>query len=134
MSINTPFSLLRKLLLVDAIACAVMGAALVLGSGGLAALTAVPPVLLLYAGAALFPVAAFMALTATRALEQRPAVWVVILGNLLWAAASLALLACAWIEPNLLGQFLIAAQAVAVFLLAALEYAALRRSWSAAVV
>jgi hypothetical protein len=53
-------------------------------------------------------------------------VWLVIVGNLGWTAESLALLGQQ--SPTPLGTAFVAAQAIAVLGLAALEYAGLRRA------
>ena len=120
---------LRTLLLVDAATCVVMGAVLISGSALIATLTAIPSALLLYAGFVLFPIAAFMAAVASQA--WRAGVWLVIAGNVMWVAGSLWLMVGGWIAPNVLGYAFIAAQALAVALLAALEHVALRRASSA---
>ena len=52
---------LRTLLMNDAATCAAMGAGLVLAASPVARLTALPPDLLMGAGLALLPIAAFMA-------------------------------------------------------------------------
>lgn len=123
---------LVTLLRLDALACAVMGAGLVLGAGPLARLTALPEWLLLGAGAALLPVAGFIWLVARGAIPMRGGTRMVVLGNLGWVLASLALLASGWGAPNTLGQGLVAVQALAVAALAALEHRALGRAARAA--
>jgi hypothetical protein len=110
---------LPTLLLVDASTCALMGVILLFGSGPIAALTAIPAALLFYAGLA------FMTLAATRRPVPPAAAWIVILGNVLWIALSLLLLA-GWIAPNSLGVVFILVQALAVAILTILEHAALR--------
>jgi hypothetical protein len=117
---------LPTLLLVDASTCALMGVILLFGSGPIAALTAIPAALLFYAGLALLPVAAFMALAATCRPVPPAAAWIVILGNVLWIALSLLLLLAGWITPNSLGVVFILVQALAVAILTILEHAALR--------
>jgi hypothetical protein len=52
-------------------------------------------------------------------------VWLVILGNAGWVIASLALIFGDWIAPNMLGIAFIGVQAIAVAILAALEYSGL---------
>jgi hypothetical protein len=121
---NSPLTL-RTVLAFDAATCAVMGAALMAGAGPIASLTLVPPALLSYAGLALLPIAAFMALVALPANPPAFGVWLVILGNAGWVIASLALIFGDWIAPNMLGVAFIGAQAVAVAILAALEYSGL---------
>jgi hypothetical protein len=121
---NSPLSL-RTVLFFDAATCAVMGTALMLGAGPIASLTLIPPSLLYYAGLMLLPIAAFMALVALPANPPALGVWLVILGNIGWVIASVALIFGDWIAPNTLGILFIGAQAAAVALLAALEYGGL---------
>lgn len=117
---------LRTLLLFDAATCAVMGAILALGAAPLAALMRIPAPLLLYAGLALLPIAAFMALVGTRPAIPPAGAWLVIAGNAAWVAGSVLLLAAGWIAPNALGTGFVAAQALVVAVLAKLEHGALR--------
>ncbi len=112
---------LRNVLLVDAATCLLTGALLIFGARLLAQLTAIPAALLLYAGVSLIPVAAFMAVTATRAVLPTLGVWIVIAGNALWIAASVGLMIGPWIAPNAWGYAFIAAQAAAVAVLTKLE-------------
>jgi hypothetical protein len=58
---------------------------------------------------------------ALRALGVGWAVGLVIVENILWSAGSLVLLVGGWIERNLFGQVFIAAQALVVGVLTALE-------------
>lgn len=115
---------LRGLLLLDAATCAAMGALLVLAAGPIAGLTAIPETLLLYAGLSLPPVAAFMAMVATRQPVPRAGVWLIILGNICWVAASLVVVGAT--APNPLGIGFLLAQAAVVALLAKLERDAVR--------
>ena len=121
----------RTVLLVDAATCVAMGAVLTVGTGLVATLTALPSALLLYAGLALFPIAAFMVAVAMQATTWDAGVWLVIIGNVLWVVGSLWLMVSGWIAPNALGYVFITAQALAVALLAALEHVALRRASTA---
>lgn len=125
---NDPESVLRKLIFFDGATCAVLGIGLAAGASPVAALTAIPAGLLFYAGLALLPIAAFMFWAATRARLSAAAVWLIIAGNALWVAGSLWLAFSGWIAPNALGLAFILMQAVAVAVLAALEYAALHRA------
>jgi hypothetical protein len=118
---------IRRVLFVDAATCVVMGAALFAAAGALASILALPETLLRYAGLSLFPIAAFIGWAATRSHSQPGAVWLVIAGNVLWVLASLALLLGEWVSPNALGYAFVMAQAACVALLAALEYAGLRK-------
>jgi hypothetical protein len=112
---------LRNVVLADAATCLLTGTLLTFGARFLAHLTAIPVTVLLYAGISLIPVAAFMAVTATRAALPALGVWVIIAGNALWVAASVGLMIGPWIAPNALGYAFIAAQAVAVAVLTKLE-------------
>jgi hypothetical protein len=58
----------------------------------------------------------------------RAAVVAVIVANLLWVLDSLIALAADWFTPTTVGQVLIAAQAVLVAGLAALQYVGLKQS------
>ena len=55
-------------------------------------------------------------------------VWLVVAGNAAWTLASIALLFSSLITPNLLGEILVAAQAIATGVFAELQYLGLRRS------
>ncbi len=129
-AIRSPLTL-KPLLLADAATCSAMGIVLTAGSGLIGQATRIPPALLFYAGAILFPIAAFMAVVALCRPIPRPAAWLVVAGNAGWVAGSVLLLLAGWIAPNGLGVAFVAAQALAVALLAALEHNALRRAASA---
>lgn len=113
---------LRKVLLLDAGTCVAAGAVMSLLAGPLARLTAIPEPLLLTAGLALFPVAAFMAFVARMPSIPKAAVWLIVLGNAAWVAGSALLLLAALIRPNGFGVAFILAQALAVAVLAWLEF------------
>jgi hypothetical protein len=127
MLISSPERFLRTVLLVDAATCVATGLLMALGADVLAEFTAIPASLLRYAGISLFPVAAFNALVGTYWLVS-PAVWVVIAGNALWVAGSVLLLVDGLISPNVLGYLFVGGQAVAVAVLAELEYFGLRQT------
>jgi hypothetical protein len=128
MSITIPARFLRTVLLVDAVTCVATGLLMTFGASVLADFTAVPAALLRYAGLGLFPVAAFIALVATRGRLAPPAVWVVIAGNALWVAGSVLLIVSGLIDPNVLGYVFLGGQAAAVAVLAELEYVGLRQT------
>jgi len=58
----------------------------------------------------------------------RALVAIVVAGNAAWTIASVALLFSGWVTPNLLGEVLVAAQAIVVGVFAELQYVGLRRS------
>ena len=120
---------LSNVLLLDVATCVAAGALMAFGSNFVAGLTGIPAPLLYWAGLVLFPIAALMVYTGLQATPPRSIVWLIILGNISWVAASLALFAI--IAPNALGYAFIAAQAGAVAVLALLEHSALQRSGAA---
>lgn len=120
---------LPTILLLDAATCLVAGGLMAFGSGFVADLTAIPAPLLYWAGLILFPVAALMIYAGVQAVPPRPLVWLIVLGNVGWVIASVALLGI--ISPNALGYLFVLAQAAAVAVLSFLEYGALQRSSAA---
>jgi len=112
---------IRTLLALDAASCAVMGAALLVASHPIAALTLIPEALLTVAGASLLPIALFMAVCARARRVPRWAVQLIIWGNFLWSAVSILLPLSALIEPNATGWTLLVGQAAMVSALAVLE-------------
>lgn len=120
----TPY--LRKVLLADA---AVSGAAAVLmiaGAGILGPLLSLPVPLLFWAGLALVPFVGLLFMVARRESAPRMLVLDIVIVNALWVVASFGLLVSGLVEPNLLGTLFVAAQALTVALLAALQMAGLR--------
>jgi hypothetical protein len=117
---------LRRVLLVDAATCVATGALLALDAGPLSRLLGLPAELVFYAGVSLFPSAALMLWVALRQSLSRPGAALVIAGNALWVAGSVALLFAA--APTALGHVFVIAQALAVALLAELEFLGLRRA------
>ena len=119
------FPSLRPVLLIDATTCVACGVLMTAATRPMALLTHIPEGVLTYAGLALFGVAAFIALVATRATENPTAVGAVIAGNLAWCGASLWLSISGVIAPTALGQAFTGAQALVVLALALLEGRAL---------
>lgn len=118
---------LRRALGLDAASCAALGVLLTTAAAPLAPLFGLPEELLRGAGLLLLPLAAFLAWLASRPVPASPLVWLVIVGNLGWTAESLVILAQQSERVTTLGGLFVAAQALAVLLLAGLEYAGLRR-------
>jgi hypothetical protein len=121
---------LRRVLALDSLSCLAMGLLMGLGAAALAPLFGLPEPLVRISGLALLPLAAFLFWLASRPAPPRVLVWLVIAGNLCWTAESFATLAGA--EATALGTAFVAAQALAVLGLAALEHAGLRKARAAA--
>lgn len=119
-------SFLRRVLLADAAACLVTGLLLALLAPPLALLFALPEALLLYAGLALVPIAAFIAWVGSRESPPRRLVRVIVAGNALWVAGSV--LVPILFSPGALGVAFVLAQAALVALLAEAEHVGLRRA------
>jgi hypothetical protein len=127
---TTPF--LRNALLLDAV---VSGAAAVLMAGGsalLSPLLGLPEPLLFWAGIALVPFVALLAVLSRRPSVPRLMLVDVIGINALWVAASIGLLFTGWVAPTMLGYAFVIAQAAAVALFAELQFVAMRRAQAVA--
>jgi hypothetical protein len=122
----TPF--LRRALKADAWISAAAGIAMTLGSGVLQDALHLPSSLLLAAGLALFPWAGFLLWLAAKAAVPSAAVWAVIALNAVWIVDSAWVSLGGGFQPNALGHAFIAAQALAVLVLAELEFIGLKRS------
>ena len=127
MTVSAP-TFLRRVLALDAVSSAVMGAVLVLAVTPLSSLLSLPASLLTWSGVSLFPFAAFVGWLATRELPPRAGVWAVVACNALWAVDSLVLLASGWVEPTFLGTAFVVFQALFVAVLAELQFFGLRRT------
>ncbi|MCY1339255.1 hypothetical protein D9M69_251330 [compost metagenome] len=120
--------LLRRALQADALASGAMGLLLALAAGPLEDLLGLPRALLMGAGIGLLPFALALGWLANRESVRRGWIWAVLAINTVWVIDSLSLLALGWVEPTLLGKVFVIGQAVAVALLAELEFFGLRRS------
>jgi len=116
---------LRRVLALDSLSCLAMGLGMSLAAAPLAPLFGLDETLIRFAGLALLPIGAFIGWLASRPAPPRLLVWGVILGNLGWSVESFVVIAQQQPEP--LGTAFVAAQAVAVLGLTALEYVGLRR-------
>ena len=119
--------LLRRALLADALFSGAAGLILLPGAGIVARLMELPEPLVRYTGLILLPYAALVAFVGTREHLNRPAVWMVIGANALWALDSIVLLLSGWVRPNALGYAFVVVQAAVVALFAEVQYAGLRR-------
>ncbi|MFI8582341.1 hypothetical protein FIV02_23185 [Pseudomonas sp. THAF187a] len=133
MNVLQPNPMLRDALLLDGLLSGVTGLLLVLAAGWLGAFLELPRLLLLVAGSALLPFAALLVWLSNRQQISRQVVWAVIAVNALWVIDSLLVLLIGWLSPNLFGYAFVVAQALAVALLAELQWFGLRHSQAAAI-
>lgn len=118
---------LRRVLALDSASCASIGLLLCLAAAPLSRLFGLGEALLFGAGLLLLPLAAFIAWLASRPAPPSPLVWLVIAGNLAWSVESLLLISTEAARITALGTAFVAAQALAVLAITALEYAGLKR-------
>jgi hypothetical protein len=122
---------LRRALLADAVFSGISAIGLTLGGGAFASLFSLPEALLRETGLFLIAYAALVGWLGSRPLVPKALVVLVIAGNALWTLASVALLFSGAVSPNLLGQIVVVAQAIATGVFAELQYVGLRRSGDA---
>jgi hypothetical protein len=123
-----PSPLLRQALLADATTSGAFGLLMLLAAGPLSHLLGLPEMLLRGAGAVLMPYVALLAWLSLRGQTNKALIWAVILGNILWVADSLLLLAIGWVSPTLAGYAFVIMQALVVLMYAELQIMGLRRS------
>jgi hypothetical protein len=118
-----PARALRTFLNLDAMASGPLGVLLAaLGWGVLVDLLGYPAGLLVPVGGFLVGYAAWLRYLATRPTVSRAGTSVVVVGNLLWVAASVVLVVAGWFDPTELGVALVLVQAAAVAGLAVLQF------------
>ncbi|MEW6151086.1 MAG: hypothetical protein ACOY3N_33615 [Bradyrhizobium sp.] len=123
---------LRRALLADAIFSGVAALGFTFGASAFARLFNLPDMLLLEAGLFLIAYTGLVGWLASRASVARALVLLVVIGNAAWTVGSIALLLSGAVSPNLAGELMIVAQAIATGVFAELQYVGLRRSASAA--
>ena len=123
-----PSTFLSRALLADAIFSGVAAVALTLGAGALAPFLNLPEALLRESGLFLIAYTALVGWLATRPTVAKPLILLVIVGNVAWTLGSIALLFSGAVSPNLLGQVLVVAQAIATGVFAELQYMACARA------
>ncbi|WP_033073400.1 hypothetical protein [Sphingopyxis sp. MWB1] len=109
---------LKQILALDAISCLVMFLLCLFATSLISSLTGLPAIVLTVAGWILLASAAIMATVALQAPARAAGVQLIVLGNLLWVAASVLLAFFFWPQLTPLGVIIIAAQAAAVLLFA----------------
>ena len=119
---------LRRALLADAVFSGISALGLTFGAGAFATLFNLPEALLLETGLFLIAYTALVGWLASRTVVMRPLVLLVVVGNAAWTVGSIALLFSGAVSPNLLGELMIVAQAIATGVFAELQYVGLRKS------
>ena len=123
-----PSTFLSRALLADAIFSGVSAVGLTLGAGMLAPFLNLPEALLRETGLFLIAYTALVGWLASRSSVPKALVLLVIVGNAAWTLGSFALLFSGAVSPNLLGQLVTVAQAIATGVFAELQYVGLRKS------
>lgn len=118
---------LRTVLKLDAASCLGIAAITLPASESLEPLLGIDASLLEGAAASLVPIGLFILWLGTRRQSPAALVWLVIVGNIAWAAASLAI-AARMPGATPLGQLLVTGQGLAVMALAIAEWVGLRAS------
>ncbi len=113
----------------DALTCLGAGLVMTIAAGPLAPLTGLPETLLTIAGIALFPVALLFGVMARMPTIPQALLWLAVVGNAGWVAASVAVMALFPATP--FGYVFVAVQAAVVLVLALLEASALRATRAA---
>ena len=122
----SPF--LRRVLLFDASTCLITGTVMLTASGTVERLLAIPAPASKALAVVLLAFGAAVAWVGTRRDLKRATVWAIVALNALWAVESVLALAFGWLEPNALGRAFVIAQAVAVAVIAELQFIGLRRA------
>lgn len=122
---------LRTVLKLDAASCLGMAALVLPAAGALQAPLGIDPAFLRAAAAPLIPIGLYMLWLGTRREAAPGLVWLVIIGNVGWTAASLVA-AASLLGISPLGQLMVTGQGLAVLALALAEWAGLRQSRAAA--
>ncbi len=123
-----PSPLLKFALLADAAVSGAMGVLQLSATATLAALLELPQALLLGTGEFLVVYALLLVGMATRARLWAALVVFIVLGNVMWGLACMALSGTGTLAPNALGIVFLLLQAAAVAVFAALEWRGLYRS------
>ena len=126
-----PSLFLRRALLADAIFSGIGAVLFTVDADALAPLLNLPEALLRETGLFLIAYTALVGWLGTRESLPKALVIIVIAGNAAWTIASIALLFSGAVSPNLLGEIVVVAQAIATGVFAELQYIGLRRSRSA---
>jgi hypothetical protein len=126
-----PSLFLRRAVLADASFSGASALLLTFGAGVLASLLNLPEALLRESGLFLIAYATLVGWLGTRQSMPKALVLIVIAGNAAWTIGSIALLFSGAVTPNLLGEAVVAIQAIATGAFAELQYIGLRKSGGA---
>jgi hypothetical protein len=126
-----PSLFLRRALLADAVFSGVSALGLSFGAGAFASLLNLPEALLQETGLFLIAYTILVGWLGTRQAVPKALVMLVVAGNAAWTVASIALLFSGAVSPNLLGEIVVVAQAIATGVFAELQYIGLRKSGGA---
>ncbi len=121
-------ALLRLALKLDAAATAAVGILMAAGAPLIDDAVGAPVAVLVPIGLLLLAYAGAVWLIGTRARISAVAVAAVIVINLLWVAESILTVAVDWLTLTAFGAVAVSAQAAAVLVLAAMQFAGLRRA------
>lgn len=119
---------LRRALLADAIFSGVAAVGFTFGAGAFASLFNLPEAPLRETGLFLIAYTALVGWLASRGSVARPLVLLVVVGNAAWTVGSIALLFSGAVSPNIGGELMVVAQAIATGVFAELQYVGLRKS------
>jgi hypothetical protein len=120
----TPF--LRNALMADALFSSGGAIIMMAGETALAPLLELPVSLLFLSGVTLLPFVAMLIIVVRAEAVPATLLVAIVTINVLWALASFALLLGSAVSPNVFGTAFVTAQALAVALLAALEFVGFR--------
>ena len=119
---------LRRALLADAIFSGVAALGFTFGASAFGSLFNLPEALLRETGLFLIAYTALVGWLAARAAVPKPLVLLVVVGNAAWTVGSIALLLSGAVSPNIAGELMVVAQAIATGVFAELQYVGLRKS------
>jgi hypothetical protein len=122
---------LRRALFADAVFSGVSAVGLSLGAGAFASIFNLPEMLLRETGLFLIAYTVLVGWLSTRSTVAKALILLVVVGNAAWTVASIALLFSGAVAPNLPGEIMVVAQAIATGVFAELQYVGLRRSGGA---
>ena len=123
-------SFLRRALLADAVFSGVAALGFTFGASMFATLFNLPEALLRETGLFLIAYTALVGWLASRTAVPKPLVLLVVAGNAVWTVGSVALFFSGAVSPNLAGELMVVAQAIATGAFAELQYLGLRKSGS----